>query len=62
MCGPGIASHVRHLIGLVVGMTDMTMRKEVNMCIKLDGVWELVAQRVLVGSEHAQAVTDTSHC
>ena len=54
MCGLGIAAHVSHLLRFVV-FNNLLM--EVTMRIKFDGVWELVAQRVLRKvSEHAQAI------
>ena len=40
MCGFGIVAHVSHLLRFVV-FNNLLM--EVNMRIKFDGVWELVA-------------------
>ena len=47
VCALGIAAHVPHLLRLAVEMINLPT--EVNMRVQLDGVRELVAQRVQGG-------------
>ena len=47
VCGLGTAADVHRLLGLVVGMTEMTTGREIEMRIKPDVVWSPVTQRIL---------------
>ena len=60
MCGFGVAAHVPHLLRLVVHKSNLLM--EVNMRIKFDGVWELVAQRVQSRVSDMRRQYGANHC